>query len=79
MPTLPISLQQENYQLTGRQKTRSSSLQRFIPTIRKSHSCSTIVQMRQLEDVCLRKNSKEYLDTAMRMHVEVILLPRRLP
>ena len=72
-------LAQKNYQLTGRLKTGSSSLQRFIPTIEKSHSCPNIVQIRQLKDVFLRKNSKEYSATTMRVHVEVILLPRRLP
>ena len=79
MLILPISWQQEKSQLIGRHKTRSSSLQRSIPTIGRSPSCSNIVLIRLLEDVCLRKSSKEYSVTAMRVHVEVIFLHKKLP
>ena len=67
MLTLPISWQQEKYQLSGRHRTRSSSLQKSIPTIGRNPSCSNIVLIRLLEDVCLRKSSEEYSVTAMKV------------
>ena len=52
---------------------------RPIPTIGRNPSCSNIVLNKLLEYVCLRKSNKEYSITAMRVHVEVILLHRKLP
>ena len=77
--TLPISWQQERYQLTGRHRIRSSSLQRSIPSIGRIPSSSNIMLISLLEDVCLRKSGKKYSITVMRVHVEVILLHKKLP
>ena len=52
---------------------------RPIPTIGRNPSCSNIMLNKLLEYVCMRKSNKEYSITAMRVHVEVILLHRKLP
>ena len=64
--------------MNGKHRTRNTSSLKFILIIGRSRFCSNTVHTKSLGGVCLKDNNRGFPVIAIKMHVDVILLCKRL-